>query len=413
MRGDHARPQRQARASPRRRRARARGRPPGPRAIERRDPPRQRPQRVGLARRRRQRDAAVRDARHALEQVDVGLGAAAPVGQQMQDAQHRRQPRLTAPLDVGPRLQRRMRRLRRRRRFRTASTGTRPPPRRRRRGDPWPSARRAAAARRSRASPPRTSRRSIPDEYGPYAEPAGVAALISRVIRAVQSRLALRRFPLSAAAGAPPGRGLDVGCGRGDLAGRLVDEGWRMTGVEPSAAACDGRRGARRRRALRAPSTRSRSSPAPTTCSSSSTRSSTPAIRSRTSSAPARRPRRRRARRRHGPELRLVAGAALPRPLVPPRPPAPPRALHGARAAPAASSAAASRRATPRPRRAPSGSPPRVQYAVFGRCLFPGGMGLRIASGLCVLTVPLARLANRLGGGGDQLHVVATAARTA
>ena len=55
------------------------------------------------------------------------------------------------------------------------------------------------------------------------------------------------------------------------------------------------------------------------------------------------------------------------------------------------------------------GLPATLQYAIAGRCLFPGGMGLRIASGLCVLTVPLARLANRIGGGGDQLHVVATA----
>ena len=42
----------------------------------------------------------------------------------------------------------------------------------------------------------------------------------------------------------PVGHAVDVGCGRGDLAGLLVDRGWRVTGVEPSASAC---RAARRR----------------------------------------------------------------------------------------------------------------------------------------------------------------------
>ncbi len=51
------------------------------------------------------------------------------------------------------------------------------------------------------------------------------------------------------------------------------------------------------------------------------------------------------------------------------------------------------------------GLPASIQYALFGRCLFPGGLGLRIASGLCVLVLPLARLLDRRGG--DQLHAVA------
>ena len=250
-----------------------------------------------------------------------------------------------------------------------------------------------------------------PDEYGPYAEPTGVAALISRVIRAVQSRLALRRFPLSAAAGRPPGRGLDVGCGRGDLAGRLVEEGWRMTGVEPSAAACEAA-------AARGVDAR---------CGTLDTVALEPGAydlivfqhslehtgdpladleRARDALAAgglvvvtvpnfgswqARRFRdrwyhldlpRHRAHYTERGLRRLVERSGL-----------------------ATRDAATSTSSV--------GLPATVQYAVFGRCLFPGGMGLRIASGLCVLTVPLARLANRLGGGGDQLHVVATAARTA
>jgi SAM-dependent methyltransferase len=57
------------------------------------------------------------------------------------------------------------------------------------------------------------------------------------------------------------------------------------------------------------------------------------------------------------------------------------------------------------------GLPATIQYRVAGRCLFPDGLPLRVASGLCVLTVPAAALTNRLGGGGDQLHAVARRAR--
>ena len=53
------------------------------------------------------------------------------------------------------------------------------------------------------------------------------------------------------------------------------------------------------------------------------------------------------------------------------------------------------------------GLPATLQYALFGRCLFPGGLPLRVAAGLCVFVLPLARLLDRLGGGGDQLHAVA------
>src|SRR5690242_8553798 len=54
-----------------------------------------------------------------------------------------------------------------------------------------------------------------PEVYGPYAEPTGVLAMVSHAIRTAQGARALRRFPLAGATGQ---RGLDVGCGRGDLA---------------------------------------------------------------------------------------------------------------------------------------------------------------------------------------------------
>ena len=82
-----------------------------------------------------------------------------------------------------------------------------------------------------------------PDAYGPYAETdGGLVQAISKAIRARQGRLALSRFPLDAIAARPPGRGLDVGCGRGDLAAEFVDRGWTMVGVEPSPNACDAAR---------------------------------------------------------------------------------------------------------------------------------------------------------------------------
>jgi len=48
-----------------------------------------------------------------------------------------------------------------------------------------------------------------------------------------------------------------------------------------------------------------------------------------------------------------------------------------------------------------------LQYRLAGRCLFPDGLGLRIASGLCVLTLPLSALLDRLLGEGDTLQAVA------
>ena len=74
-----------------------------------------------------------------------------------------------------------------------------------------------------------------PSGYGPYEDPANpLVRLISRVIRHRQSRRALATFPVAAVRAAGPGRGIDVGCGRGDLAAALIGAGWRMAGIEPS-----------------------------------------------------------------------------------------------------------------------------------------------------------------------------------
>jgi hypothetical protein len=47
-----------------------------------------------------------------------------------------------------------------------------------------------------------------------------------------------------------------------------------------------------------------------------------------------------------------------------------------------------------------------VQYRLVGRCLFPDGLRLRIAAGLCALTLPLTATLDRLLGEGDTLHAV-------
>ncbi len=77
-----------------------------------------------------------------------------------------------------------------------------------------------------------------PTTYGAYGLPTGLAGLLSRLILRLQARRALRTPPLASLTQLPPGRLLDVGCGRGDLGVWFLGRGWRAVGVEPSAAAC-------------------------------------------------------------------------------------------------------------------------------------------------------------------------------
>jgi len=247
-----------------------------------------------------------------------------------------------------------------------------------------------------------------PETYGPYTEADGaVAAAASRAIRLAQGRLALRRFPLAAAARRPPGRGLDVGCGRGDLAARFVERGWRMTGVEPSPAACAA---ARTRGVDAREGTLDDVELEPAAYDlvvfqhslEHTTEPERDLARVRAALAPggvvvvtvpnfgswqARRFRDRwfhldlPRHRTHFTEAGLR------------------RAIERARLRVAALETSTST----------VGLPATLQYAVVGRCLFPGGLGLRVAAALCVVALPLARVADRIGGGGDQLHAVAVA----
>jgi SAM-dependent methyltransferase len=83
-----------------------------------------------------------------------------------------------------------------------------------------------------------------PASYKAYSFPTGrVAHLLATSLYRWQYRRLLRRAPLDALRRRPPGRLLDVGAGRGDLGAILSERGWDVTGLEPSADACqEGRR---------------------------------------------------------------------------------------------------------------------------------------------------------------------------
>lgn len=77
--------------------------------------------------------------------------------------------------------------------------------------------------------------RHYPSSYEPYREhgSSATADLIARM-RDVHMALRLLRPALAQLIAQPPGRLLDVGCGRGELAGAFVRRGWTAAGVDPS-----------------------------------------------------------------------------------------------------------------------------------------------------------------------------------
>jgi SAM-dependent methyltransferase len=247
-----------------------------------------------------------------------------------------------------------------------------------------------------------------PDEYGPYNEQlGGWQRIASRLIRAFQGWDAMRAAPLSALGERPVGRGLDVGCGRGDLAAMLIGHGWAMSGVEPSPAACEAA-------AARGVDAR---------CGTLSTVALEPEVYDavvfmhsleHTNDPVADLRRVRSALAPGGLVLITVPNFGgwqarrlrsswfhldLPRHRVHFTPDALERALTGAGLEVVSISASSS----------PVGLPASFQYRVFGRCLFPGGMALRVATGLCALAFPLVLGLDALAGprDGDLLHAVA------
>ena len=245
-----------------------------------------------------------------------------------------------------------------------------------------------------------------PESYGPYdAARGGPVARISSLIQRWQGGLGLRTPPLRALPGPAPGRLLDVGCGRGDLGAYLIARGWRVTGIEPSANAVE----AARARGLDA------------------RRGTLDDVELETGAYDA-------AVFRHSLEhvidpveaLRRVREALRPGGLMLISVPnfgcwqrrrfgsrwyhldLPRHRVHFTQAGLGrALERAGFEAVTTTTSTSSVGLPASIQYALAGRCLFPGGLSLRIAAGLCALGWPVSRLLDGAGGGGDVLDAVA------
>jgi SAM-dependent methyltransferase len=245
-----------------------------------------------------------------------------------------------------------------------------------------------------------------PSGYGPYELPANPAVrMASAAIRRLQAWLALRGMPLGPLRELRPERALDVGGGRGDLAAALVGRGWAVTGVEPSPDACAvaRARGVDARVGTLAEVTLETGAYAGAVFQHSLEHVTDPVA-----------------------DLERVAAALEPGGVVSITVPnfgswqarrfrsrwfhldLPRHRVHF--------TASGLRRALERAGfeeiRTHTGSstvglPGSVQYLVAGRCLFPEGMPLRLASAAAVLAYPLALVADRLAGEGDLLHAVA------
>lgn len=245
-----------------------------------------------------------------------------------------------------------------------------------------------------------------PGSYAPY-EPAArpLERVISSLIRRWQGFSALRRPPLDALAKAPPGTALDVGCGRGDLAGYLAARGWRMSGIEPSPAAAQAAsaQGVDVQVGVLATVQLQPLSLDGVVFHQSLEHTEEPVA-----------------------DLQRVFGALRPGGAVCISVPnfggrqarrfrtnwyhldVPRHRTHftgvGLRAALESAGFTDIELSSTT---SPVGLPASIQYRIFGRCLFPDGLKLRIAAGLCVLGLPIALLVDTGKLQGDVLHAVA------
>jgi N-acetylglucosaminyl-diphospho-decaprenol L-rhamnosyltransferase len=249
-----------------------------------------------------------------------------------------------------------------------------------------------------------------PQTYGAYQLPVGALRLVSGAIQRAQAWHALRTAPLARLAELPAGRLLDIGCGRGDLGSWFVRRGWSVTGVEPSPEACavardrgvDAREGTLADVELDPESydvAVFRQSLEHVTDPVADLRRVLGALRDggvAIVSVP-----------NFGSWQRHRFGGAwfhldLPR-----------HRLHfDADALRATLERGGFADIQTTTSSSTAGLPASIQYAIFGRCLFPGGLALRAAVAACALTGPVAWLADRLAGGGDVLHGVAHKRRT-
>ncbi len=247
--------------------------------------------------------------------------------------------------------------------------------------------------------------RFYPEQYGPYdAARTGLVAGMSSLIQSWQGRRGLASPPLAPLASREPGRVVDVGCGRGDLAVYLTGCGWRVTGIEPSASGCE----AARSRGIDArQGTVEEVELEHATYDAAIFRHSLEHV-----TGPVEALRRvRKALRPGGLVLISVPNFGcwqrrrfgtrwyhldLPRHRVHFTHAGLERALEQAGFEPVTITTSTSS----------VGLPASIQYALAGRCLFPGGLSLRIAAGLCALGWPVSRLLDGTGGG-DVLDAVA------
>jgi SAM-dependent methyltransferase len=244
-----------------------------------------------------------------------------------------------------------------------------------------------------------------PASYGTHVRPRHrVVRLISAAIQAWQGVLARRSAPLAALRGLRPGRGLDVGAGRGDLSAMLQVRGWTMSAIEPSEAAAEAARG----RGIDA------------RVGVLATVALEPGAFDMVVF-------------RHSLEhtldpvedLRCVHAAMRPGGLLLVSVPnfgcwqrrrlgsswyhldVPRHRVHftsGALARAFELAGFALQEITTST--SAVGVWATLQYRVFGRCIVPPGLAMRAAEGLCALGLPVALVLDRLGGGGDTLHAV-------
>ena len=250
--------------------------------------------------------------------------------------------------------------------------------------------------------------RFYPAEYGAYVATSGrITGVLSRVIVSYQTRAAFARAPLVTIARLGPGRVLDIGCGRGDLAAAFVTHGWEAVGIDPSAAACA---------AASARGVDARPGTLETVELEARAYDAALFHHSLEHTDDLRR------------DLRAVADALRPEGTLSVTVPnfdcwqrhrfgdrwyhldLPRHRVHFTKKGLAeALGRAGFNVESITTSTSAVGLPGTIQYAVFGRCLFPKGLALRVATGLCALQWPVARLLDR--DDGDQLHAIAHAPR--
>ncbi len=240
-----------------------------------------------------------------------------------------------------------------------------------------------------------------PEAYSPFVPVRGLTGYISTALQ----RRSLKTAPLKAIAALPAGRMVDVGCGRGDLGAMMVQQGWQVTGVEPSANACDvaRSRGVEAREGTLDTVTLEPSSNDAAVFQHSLEHVTDPIA-----------------------SLGQVRDALLPGGIVAIIVPnfdswqrkrfgtcwfhldLPRHRLHFTPDALAAAFERAGLESVSMGTTSSAvGLPGTCQYAIFGRCLFRRGLPLKIATGLTYLVLPLTALIDRIAGGGDFLWAVA------